>query len=150
MVRHTVKSLDKGNVEQLPDCPLARLLFPAVDDNLLKNTYDDNQKVEPEWYMPIIPTVLLNGAEGIGTGWACRIPNFDVREVVNNMRRMLEGEEPLPMLPSYKTFKGTVQELGPNQYLISGEISVLDSTSIEISELPAKTWTQVVPAIPTM
>ncbi|MGH0134020.1 UNVERIFIED_CONTAM: hypothetical protein FKN15_052609 [Acipenser sinensis] len=122
--------------------PLARLLFPAVDDNLLKNTYDDNQKVEPEWYMPIIPTVLLNGAEGIGTGWACRIPNFDVREVVNNMRRMLEGEEPLPMLPSYKTFKGTVQELGPNQYLISGEISVLDSTSIEISELPAKTWTQ--------
>ncbi|MGH0163741.1 UNVERIFIED_CONTAM: hypothetical protein FKN15_071314 [Acipenser sinensis] len=122
--------------------PLARLLFPAVDDNLLKNTYDDNQKVEPEWYVPIIPTVLLNGAEGIGTGWACRIPNFDVREVVNNMRRMLEGEEPLPMLPSYKTFKGTVQELGPNQYLISGEISVLDSTSIEISELPAKTWTQ--------
>ncbi|XP_058862634.1 DNA topoisomerase 2-alpha-like [Acipenser ruthenus] len=122
--------------------PLARLLFPAVDDNLLKNTYDDNQKVEPEWYVPIIPTVLLNGAEGIGTGWACRIPHFDVREVINNMRRMLEGEEPLPMLPSYKTFKGTVQELGPNQYLISGEISVLDSTSIEISELPAKTWTQ--------
>lgn len=122
--------------------PLARLLFPAVDDNLLKNTYDDNQKVEPEWYIPIIPTVLLNGAQGIGTGWACHIPNFDVREVVNNVRRMLDGDEPLPMLPSYKTFKGTVQELGPNQYLISGEISVLDSTTIEISELPAKTWTQ--------
>ncbi|RXM31863.1 DNA topoisomerase 2-alpha [Acipenser ruthenus] len=122
--------------------PLARLLFPAVDDNLLKNTYDDNQKVEPEWYIPIIPTVLLNGAQGIGTGWACHIPNFDVREVINNVRRMLDGDEPLPMLPSYKSFKGTVQELGPNQYLISGEVSVLDSTTIEISELPAKTWTQ--------
>uniref|UniRef100_A0A8C4TJ38 Topo IIA-type catalytic domain-containing protein n=1 Tax=Erpetoichthys calabaricus TaxID=27687 RepID=A0A8C4TJ38_ERPCA len=105
--------------------------------------YDDNQKVEPEWYIPIIPMVLINGAEGIGTGWACRLPNFDVKEVVNNVRRMLDGDEPLPMLPSFKNFKGTVLELGPNQYIISGEVSVLDSTTVEITELPAKTWTQI-------
>ncbi|XP_028674298.2 LOW QUALITY PROTEIN: DNA topoisomerase 2-alpha [Erpetoichthys calabaricus] len=122
---------------------LARLVFPAVDDNLLKYMYDDNQKVEPEWYIPIIPMVLINGAEGIGTGWACRLPNFDVKEVVNNVRRMLDGDEPLPMLPSFKNFKGTVLELGPNQYIISGEVSVLDSTTVEITELPAKTWTQI-------
>jgi DNA topoisomerase II len=30
--------------------------------------------VEPEWYLPIVPTVLLNGAEGIGTGWSTNIP----------------------------------------------------------------------------
>ncbi|XP_030076913.1 DNA topoisomerase 2-alpha [Microcaecilia unicolor] len=121
---------------------LARLLYPPMDDNVLKFLYDDNQRVEPEWYIPIIPLVLVNGAEGIGTGWACKIPNYDPREIVNNIRRMLEGEEPLPMLPSYKNFKGTIMDLGPNQYLISGEVCVLDATTIEISELPIKTWTQ--------
>ncbi|XP_007531101.1 DNA topoisomerase 2-alpha [Erinaceus europaeus] len=122
--------------------PLARLLFPPKDDQTLKFLYDDNQRVEPEWYIPIIPMVLINGAEGIGTGWSCKIPNFDVREVVNNIRRLMDGEEPLPMLPSYKNFKGTIEELAPNQYVISGEVAVLNSTTIEISELPVRTWTQ--------
>ncbi|XP_032019442.1 DNA topoisomerase 2-alpha isoform X1 [Hylobates moloch] len=121
---------------------LARLLFPPKDDHTLKFLYDDNQRVEPEWYIPIIPMVLINGAEGIGTGWSCKIPNFDVREIVNNIRRLMDGEEPLPMLPSYKNFKGTIEELAPNQYVISGEVAILNSTTIEISELPIRTWTQ--------
>ncbi|XP_042328062.1 DNA topoisomerase 2-beta isoform X1 [Sceloporus undulatus] len=123
--------------------PLARLLFPAVDDNLLKFLYDDNQRVEPEWYIPIIPMVLINGAEGIGTGWACKIPNYDTREIVNNVRRMLDGLDPHPMLPNYKNFKGTIQELGLNQYVVSGEIFVVDRNTVEITELPVRTWTQV-------
>uniref|UniRef100_A0A3P8SC15 DNA topoisomerase 2 n=1 Tax=Amphiprion percula TaxID=161767 RepID=A0A3P8SC15_AMPPE len=122
--------------------PLAKLLFPAVDANLLKFLYDDNQKVEPEWYIPIIPMVLVNGAEGIGTGWACKIPNYDAREIVNNINRMLNHQEPMPMLPSYKNFKGVIHELGQNQYLVSGEVSVIDKNTIEITELPVRTWTQ--------
>uniref|UniRef100_A0A665USL4 DNA topoisomerase 2 n=1 Tax=Echeneis naucrates TaxID=173247 RepID=A0A665USL4_ECHNA len=125
--------------------PLAKLLFPAVDSNLLKFLYDDNQKVEPEWYIPIIPLVLVNGAEGIGTGWACKIPNYDPREIVNNINRMLNHQDPLPMLPSYKNFKGVIHELGQNQYLVSGEVSVIDKNTIEITELPVRTWTQVYP-----
>ncbi|XP_055983373.1 DNA topoisomerase 2-alpha [Sorex fumeus] len=122
--------------------PLARLLFPPNDDHTLRFLYDDNQRVEPEWYIPIIPMVLINGAEGIGTGWSCKIPNFDVREVVNNIRRLMDGEEPLPMVPGYKNFKGTIEELAPNQYVISGEVAILNSTTIEITELPIRTWTQ--------
>uniref|UniRef100_A0A8C9YJQ0 DNA topoisomerase 2 n=1 Tax=Sander lucioperca TaxID=283035 RepID=A0A8C9YJQ0_SANLU len=122
--------------------PLAKLLFPSGDSNLLKFLYDDNQKVEPEWYIPIIPLVLVNGAEGIGTGWACKIPNYDPREIVNNINRMLNHQDPLPMLPSYKNFKGVIHELGQNQYLVSGEVSVIDRNTIEITELPVRTWTQ--------
>lgn len=77
-----------------------------MDDNILRFLYDDNQRVEPEWYMPIIPMVLINGAEGIGTGWSCKIPNFDIREVVNNIRRLMDGEEPLPMVNN--VFKNNV------------------------------------------
>ncbi|KAM8836026.1 DNA topoisomerase 2-alpha isoform 2-T2 [Spinachia spinachia] len=122
--------------------PLARLLFPAVDDNLLKYNVDDNQRVEPEWYLPIIPTVLVNGAEGIGTGWASKIPNYDIREIVSNVHRLLSGDEPLPMLPNYKGFRGTIDQVMDNQFINSGEVAIINSTTVEISELPVKTWTQ--------
>lgn len=59
---------------------------------------DDNQKIEPEWYMPIIPMVLVNGAEGIGTGWMTKIANHNPREIVQNLQRMIRGDEPLPMV----------------------------------------------------
>lgn len=46
-------------------------------------------------------------------------------------------------LPSYKNFKGVIHELGQNQYLVSGEVLVIDRNTIEITELPVRTWTQV-------
>lgn len=70
------------------------------DDALLKNLFDDNQRIEPEWYCPIVPMVLINGAEGIGTGWSTKIPNYDIREVVANIKRLLDGLDPIPMVLS--------------------------------------------------
>ncbi|XP_033628868.1 DNA topoisomerase 2-alpha-like isoform X1 [Asterias rubens] len=121
---------------------LARLIFPATDDPLLNTLYDDNQRIEPEWYCPIIPMVLINGTEGIGTGWSTKMANYDVREVVANVKRMLDGEEPLPMIPSYKNFKGTIEEVEPNRYVVNGEVAIIDNNTIEITELPVRTWTQ--------
>lgn len=79
---------------------LARHVFNPHDDALLRHLRDDNTRIEPEWYMPILPMVLVNGAEGIGTGWSTKIPNYDIREIVNNLRLMLDGREPLPMVNS--------------------------------------------------
>ena len=47
---------------------LARKVFPALDDPLLKYLDEDGKRIEPEWYIPVIPMVLVNGADGIGTG----------------------------------------------------------------------------------
>lgn len=121
---------------------LTRLLFPVPDDNVLTFLYEDNLKIEPEWYCPIIPMSLVNGADGIGTGYATKIPNFDVREIVENVKRMIAGEEPKPMIPSYKNFLGEINSSEPGKYTCSGTINVIDETTIEITELPIKTWTQ--------
>ncbi|XP_041374338.1 DNA topoisomerase 2-alpha-like isoform X2 [Gigantopelta aegis] len=121
---------------------LARLVFNIHDDPLLKANYDDSLRVEPEWYCPILPMVLVNGAEGIGTGWSTKIPNFDVREIVANLKRLLDGLDALPMITSYKNFKGTIEELSENRYVVSGEISIIDDNTLEISELPIRSWTQ--------
>ena len=63
--------------------PLATMIFNKNDGPLLKYLNEDNQKIEPEWYIPIIPMVLVNGADGIGTGWMTRIPNYNPRQIVS-------------------------------------------------------------------
>jgi len=50
------------------------------------------------WYCPIIPLVLVNGADGIGTGWMTKIPNYNPREIVANLRKMIDGEAPSVMV----------------------------------------------------
>ncbi|KPJ15409.1 DNA topoisomerase 2 [Papilio machaon] len=121
--------------------PLTRLVFHPHDDPLLIHEFEDNQKIEPVHYVPILPMVLVNGAEGIGTGWSTKIPNYNPRDIVANIRRMLDGEEPTTMHPWYKNFRGTIESFG-DKYVISGEAAVLPGEKIEITELPVGTWTQ--------
>ena len=64
--------------------------------------------VEPYFYVPILPMVLVNGSEGIGTGWSSFIPNYNPREIVNNLLRKLDGNDFLPMIPFYKYFIGEI------------------------------------------
>ena len=61
--------------------------------------------------MPILPMVLVNGAEGIGTGWSTSIPNYNPRDIVANLRRLLDGQPLEPMAPWYKGFKGSIHEV---------------------------------------
>ena len=55
-------------------------------------------KIEPEWYCPILPMVLVNGCEGIGTGFSTNVPNYDVREIVTNLKALLAGRPPADMV----------------------------------------------------
>lgn len=122
--------------------PLARYIFHKHDDALLKYEYDDNQKIEPVFYIPTIPMVLINGADGIGTGWMTKIPNYNPREIIENLHRMMDGADPKPMVPYYKNYKGVIESCGEFRYVLNGEISVIGPDKLEITELPVGTWTQ--------
>ena len=58
----------------------------------------------------MLPLVLVNGAEGIGTGWSTNIPNYNPRDIVANLRALLAGAPVTPMHPWYNGFRGTIQE----------------------------------------
>jgi DNA gyrase/topoisomerase IV subunit A len=73
-------------------------LFNPHDTPLLIQQKEDNQKIEPMWYCPIIPMVLVNGADGIGTGWMTKIPNYNPREIIANIKKMIKGEKPSVMV----------------------------------------------------
>lgn len=89
----------------------------------------------------MVPMVLINGADGIGTGWSTNIPNFNPRELVANIKRMLDGLEPLKMTPWYKGFKGTIEQGGaPDDYTVAGtiarnEVGILMSQVLDINLL---------------
>jgi DNA topoisomerase-2 len=72
---------------------VTRTLFHEDDDFLLNYLEEEGQSIEPDYYLPIIPLALVNGAEGIGTGWSTFIPSFNPRDIVENIKRMLQGQE---------------------------------------------------------
>lgn len=73
-------------------------MFLKADEACLKHLKDDNKSIEPEWYCPVIPMILVNGADGIGTGFATTIPCYNPRDIVNNLQLLLNGDDPLPMV----------------------------------------------------
>ena len=86
--------------------------------------------------------MLVNGSEGIGTGYSSFVPNYDVREIVANLQRMLDDVEPVAMAPSYKGFSGKILQVDEHKYMSFGTIARLDDTHLEITELPVRIWTQ--------
>ncbi|KAI5885142.1 type II DNA topoisomerase [Schizophyllum commune H4-8] len=122
--------------------PLTRSLFNTADEPLLKQQKEDNQPVEPEYYMPIIPMVLVNGADGIGTGWSTSIPSYNPTDIVANIRRLMDGEEQVPMFPWWRGFNGEIKSTGKNKYDVTGIARKLNDTQVEITELPIHKWTQ--------
>ncbi|KAL4914983.1 DNA topoisomerase [Aspergillus aurantiobrunneus] len=122
--------------------PFARRVFHAADDPILTHCEDDGQVIEPEVYVPVVPMVLINGADGIGTGWSSTIPNYNPEDIVDNLKRMINGEEIKPMQPWFKGFKGEITQMGPDKFKFSGNIKQISDKEVEVTELPIRTWTQ--------
>ncbi|KAH9385556.1 DNA topoisomerase II [Nematocida major] len=121
--------------------PITRHIFKEQDDHLLNYLKDDNLLVEPDMYVPIIPMVLVNGSDGIGTGWSTSIPSYNPLEIVENVKRMIRGEEPVDMVPWYKGFSGESEDLGNGKYRTNG-VYESEPGRIDILELPVGVWTQ--------
>ncbi|KAL8171489.1 hypothetical protein V2J09_023293 [Rumex salicifolius] len=122
---------------------ISRFIFPKEDDVLLDYLREDGLTVEPSWYAPIIPMVLVNGSEGIGTGWSSYIPNFNPRDIIANIRRLLNDQTMVPMDPWYRGFKGTIEKSTKEcSYTVCGTIEEIDEGTLRITELPVRRWTQ--------
>jgi DNA topoisomerase-2 len=124
---------------------ITRAIFHPDDDALLTYLNDDGLSIEPENYMPVIPMVLVNGSDGIGTGWSSSTPNYCPRQVIANLRRRLKGEELEKMSPHYSGFAGEmIAETGNREgsFIVRGKIERVDDTTLKITELPIKKWTQ--------
>ena len=74
------------------------------------------KKIELEYYVPIIPAILVNGAKGIGTGWSTSIPNFNPTDIIQNLKRKINHENMDLMHLWYRGFSGEIKQAGTNKY----------------------------------
>jgi DNA topoisomerase-2 len=124
---------------------LTRLVYRSEDDAILTYLDDDGQSVEPIYYVPIIPMVLVNGTKGIGTGFSTEIMCYNPAQIIAYIKHKLVGAKAAsaaPVIePFYKNFKGTIRRVGDTKYLFKGCYTILDDKKIRITELPVGTWT---------
>jgi len=114
----------------------SRILFDPRDDDILEYLSDDGKKIEPEFFVPVLPMVLVNGTEGIGTGFSSNVPCFNPDDIKFNILRALNGETLTKMTPWFRGFKGTIDTVGDSwiaKGIYQGRV---------ITELPPCRWTQ--------
>lgn len=121
-------------------CEITNYIFNSYDAPLLNYLNDDGQKIEPEWFIPVIPMILVNGCEGIGTGYSTFIPPHNPKDIIANILRVLEGKTVLPMKPYFRGFGGEVIDQGNGSYLTYGKWEKISDMQIKIVELPVGTW----------
>ena len=132
---------------------IARVIFCEQDEQLLQRVIDDGTVVEPSFYVPCIPMVLVNPCKAaIGTGWSSTIPSFNPLELVECIRIWLdndgcaadkEGNSIFPnLVPWYRGFKGEIEQVDINKYMTHGVLERINDTTVVVKELPIGYWTE--------
>ena len=139
---------------KIPD--IIPYIYLPDDSKVLKYLDDDGHMVEPEYFVPLLPMILVNGSEGIGTGWSSFIPSYNPLDIIKNLEIILKEVEKnngeysdtimenieLPeMKPWYRGFTGDIVKHSENSYISYGRYKIINNSQIEIQELPIRTWT---------
>ena len=122
--------------------PHVSTLVPSDDFQCLTYRDDDGIPVEPEWYAPVLPMLLVNGARGIGTGYSTFVPSFnpvELKQAIADWMKTGKGLE-REFAPWVAGFKGKITKVDKQDYLVQGNWTVSGDTAT-ITELPVGTWT---------
>jgi DNA gyrase/topoisomerase IV subunit A len=113
-----------------------RLLYK--DFELVDPQFEEGEQIEPRFFLPIIPTVLLNGSAGIAVGFATNIMNRHPLDLIDACFDVLDGKDPRELRPWIKDFTGTFDRNpeNPNSWTIKGRYDVKNTSTVEIYEIP--------------
>lgn len=122
-------------------------LFRKEDACLLKHVDDDGDLVEPEYYLPVVPLLAINGSVGIGTGYSTNVPPHNPEAIACLLRKRLDGSiatlADYPLDPWWFGFKGPVGRVDEQTWYTKGLYTMDDEKrTVTITELPAGTWTK--------
>jgi len=117
-------------------------IFMSIDNNIIDYKNEDGKQVEPNYYVPIIPNILLNGTEGIGTGWSTYVPKFNVNDLITYIDNKLKNKRKnIELHPFYNGFKGEIiMDEDGTTYISKGIINRVNTTTLIITELPIGLW----------
>jgi DNA topoisomerase-2 len=122
---------------------ITRSIFPTADDNILNYLNDDGLSIEPVYYSPIIPMVLVNGSKGIGTGFSTDIMCYNPLQIIDYLNnKLLSIEDDIDFIPYYEGFKGQITKITDDKFLIKGLYQKIAIDKIKVTELPVGYWTE--------
>ena len=128
---------------------ITRLIYPKEDDLVLKYLQDDGYPVEPIFYVPIVPMILVNGSKGIGTGFSTDIMCYNPLDIITYLKNKLTQNSVntdtngiVDFVPYYEGFKGKIIKVADNKFLFKGIYEKIDNDKIRVTELPVGMWTQ--------
>ena len=125
---------------------ITRTLFPSADDNILQYLDDDGLIVEPIFYAPIIPMVLVNGSKGIGTGFSTDVMSYNPLDIIKYLKSKLAVLETtcetIEFIPYYEGFKGSIHKIMEGKFMIKGCYEKSGPDKIKVTELPIGYWTE--------
>ena len=108
------------------------------DFELLEYKEEEGESIEPKYFLPIVPAVLLNGSSGIAVGFASNVLNRDIKSIIDACIKVLAGKEPGEVKPSLNGFNGEfIQDKENNKrWIIRGKYDRVNTTTVKITELP--------------
>ena len=124
---------------------ITRIIFNPDDDAVLTYLNDDGLPVEPIYYAPIIPMVLVNGSKGIGTGFSTDIMCYNPIEIIQYLKNKLSSQEKdfkTEFIPYYEGFLGTIEVISSHKFLVKGIYEKVGPDKIRVTELPVGFWTE--------
>jgi DNA topoisomerase II len=120
---------------------ITEYIFRKEDEPILHYELEDGEYFDPVEYYPIIPIILINNCDGIGTGFSNTIYQYNPLDIITNIKSYLNNENMDDLTPWYKNFKGTIERKTKTSFLIKGCYKQINENTIIITELPIGTWT---------
>jgi DNA topoisomerase-2 len=108
------------------------------DFELLTYKEEEGELIEPIYFLPIIPTILINGSSGIAVGFSSNILNRDPKEVIDACLLVLAGKKISDVKPFNNYFSGDYiqDDINPKKWVIRGKVQIVNTTTVKITELP--------------
>lgn len=121
---------------------ITRMIFKKEDDAILTYLKDDGTFVEPIYYLPILPMILVNGTKGIGTGFSTDIPCFHPVQLIDYIQhKLVDKKYTIDFVPFYQGFQGSIEKDGDRRFITKGNYTI-DKQVITITELPIGVWNE--------
>ena len=111
-------------------------LYNPLDLYVYNYLQEDNEEIEPEYMLPIIPMVLINGSNGIGTGYSTSIPSYNSKDLIVYLQNKLNDLDIFELKPYFKDFNGIVEQITESSWITKGIWKKINDTKIEITEIP--------------
>lgn len=113
-------------------------IFPKADNGILIKQEFENENIEPRFFVPVIPMILVNGSpNAISTGFAQNILPRPFKKIIKMTEDFIQtGKVNVPK-PGWEGFKGTVEQRDEkHKWAVVGKFKRINTTTVEVTELP--------------